>query len=163
MKKLIPLAFALAATPALADIQIDNAYVRATPPGAPNTAAFMTIKNTENKAVYLTSAQSEIAHSTELHTALKQDGVMKMRKIEEMNIPANGELVLKPGSYHVMFIGLNKPVKENEKIMLMLNFSDGSMKHIEVPVKKTIPGMQMSHSHGNMNKNKPMKENEHSH
>ncbi|OMH25609.1 copper chaperone PCu(A)C [Motiliproteus sp. MSK22-1] len=163
MKKLIPLAFALATAPAIADIHIDNAYVRATPPGAPNTAAFMTIKNTENESVKLISATSDIARSTELHTALKQDGVMKMRKVDDMSIPANGELELKPGSYHVMFIGLNQPVKEDETVMLMLNFSDGSKKHLEVPVKKPMPGMQMSHSHSDMSKHKPMKAKEHGH
>ena len=147
MNRLILLLYTLATSAAMADIQISQGYIRATPPGSPTTAAFMTIKNTANEAVDIKSAQSQLARSTELHTALNEDGVMKMRKLEQISIPANGEVVLKPGSYHLMLIGLNKPAKEGEEVMLVLKFSDGSMQHLTLPVKKVMQGMQMSHSH----------------
>ncbi len=163
MKRLLPLVFALTASTSMAEIQISDGYVRATPPGAPATAAFMTIKNTDDQAVTVTGAQSGIARSTELHNVLEQDGVMKMRRVKGIEIPANGELTLKPGSFHVMFIGLNGPVKEGEEVMLMLNFSDGSMQHLNLPARKVMAGMAMKHNHamGDMKKGMEMKEHKH--
>ncbi len=156
MKKQISLALALTAitTTALADIQISGAYIRATPPGAANTAAFMTIRNTDTETVTMTSAESNAARSTELHTVIKAGEVMKMRQVDGIEIPAQGDLELRPGSYHVMFVGLDEAVNEGDDVALTLNFSDGSSQQLTLPAKKVIAGMQHQ-QHGKMNMQHP--------
>ncbi len=156
MKKLIPLAFTLLASTAFADIQISNGYVRATPPGAPTSAAYMTLKNSNDSDVKLVGVDATIARSTELHTVIQQNDTMKMRQVDSISVPANGQVELKPGGNHVMLIGLDSAIKEDQEVMLMLNFSDGSMQHLMLPVKKVMPGNTMAngtnsskeHKHG---------------
>ena len=92
----------LLAVPALAKVEAVDGYVRLLPPGSPNTAAFMVLKNDADKPVKLVTVASPEAGRAELHTHLHENGVMKMRQVESIEIPARGEAVLKPGSLHVM-------------------------------------------------------------
>lgn len=99
-------------------------------------AAFMTIKNKTDKADALVKAETDLAERTELHTHLHENGVMKMRKVEKIDVPGNGEAVLKPGSYHVMFFGLKKKLEEGKKVPLTLYFEKAGKMKVEIPVKK---------------------------
>lgn len=127
---------------ALAEVTVDNPYVRAVPPGQTNTAAFMHLKNDSAEAVSLVSASSSIAANVELHNHTNEDGVMKMRKVELVSISANGNASLEPGGYHIMLIGLNKEIASGDMVDLEVKFSDGSSQQLNVPVKKV-----MAHSH----------------
>ena len=69
----------LLAAPALAKVEAVDGYVRLLPPGSPNTAAFMVLKNDGDKPVALTAVASPDAGRAELHTHLHENGVMKMR------------------------------------------------------------------------------------
>jgi periplasmic copper chaperone A len=62
-------------------------------------------------------------------------------------IPAGGETRLKPGSFHIMLIGLKTPLKLDEKIRFKLTFEDGSSKNVVAPVRKIDMTMPMSHDH----------------
>lgn len=135
-------------------ISVENSYIRATPPSLPNSAAFMDIKNSSNEDISLISASSDIAKAVELHTHDMKDGIMTMYQVEKIDIKANSTTVLKPGGFHVMFIGLNKkPLKEGETIDLTLNFSNNESVKITAPVKKVMSGMMMK-KHG-MKKDNP--------
>ena len=83
--------------PALAKVDAVDGYVRLLPPGSPNTAAFMVLKNDADKPVKLVAAASPAAGRAELHTHLHENGVMKMRQVESIEIPAKGEVALQPG------------------------------------------------------------------
>ncbi|MCP4596258.1 copper chaperone PCu(A)C [Neptuniibacter sp.] len=132
---------------ALAEVSVEDAYARAVPPGQMITASFMTLKNTDDNEVALVAAESSAAKAVELHNHINQDGVMKMRKVEQINVPAAGSTVLKPGGLHVMLIGLHNDLTEGQEIDLTLKFSDGSTQTLTVPVKKAMDGMK-GHSHG---------------
>lgn len=84
--------------PALAKVEAVDGYVRLLPPGSPNTAAFMVLKNDADQPVKLVAAASAAAGRAELHTHLHENGVMKMRQVENIEIPAKGEAVLKPAA-----------------------------------------------------------------
>jgi len=114
-------------------------FVRLAPPGAQATGAFMVLKNSGDKDVKLVRAASPAAKIVELHDHINDGGVMKMRKVDAVDIKAKGEAVLKPGSLHVMLIDLTAPMKEGDKIPLTLGFDDGSSKQIEVPVMRPAP------------------------
>ena len=77
------LALGLAA-PALAKVDAVDGYVRLLPPGSPNTAAFLVLKNDADKSVKLVAAASPEVGRAELHTHLHENGVMKMRQVESI-------------------------------------------------------------------------------
>ena len=123
------------------DIQVQHPYARAVPPGQPNSAAFMTLNNKGHMANALVSASSPAAKVVELHTHIMDDGMMKMRKIERIDIPAMGKTELKPGGHHIMLIGLKEQLKPGMKISLTLKFSDGTESTIDAPVQEVMKGM----------------------
>lgn len=138
---------ALFSTLTLAEVSVEDAYARAVPPGQMNSASFMTLTNSATDNVSLIAANSAIAKAVELHNHISEDGVMKMRQVKQINIPASGSVTLQPGGYHIMLIGLNKDLSEGQEIDLTLQFSDGSNQTLTLPVKKVMSGMK-SHSHG---------------
>ncbi|QKF81326.1 copper chaperone PCu(A)C [Halarcobacter ebronensis] len=152
MKKLF-LTMLLASTFSFASqIEIEDAYVRATPPAVQNSAAFMTIRNSSSKNILLVKASSDVAKVVELHTHEMKNGVMKMYQVPSIEILANKEVSLNPGGYHIMLIELNKALKTNDTITLKLVFSDNSTKEITVPVRTIMDGMNHQ-NHKMMNHN----------
>lgn len=151
----------LIAVPALAgtaaeSISVDNPYVRIVPPGMTNTGAFMAIKNADGKDHKLVKAESSASKVTELHTHTNEGGVMKMRPVKDIEIKAKGEAVLKPGSLHVMLIGLKQELKAGDNVAITLTFEDGSSKKVDVPARMIQTEMKMEmkqemmHDHKNM-------------
>jgi len=151
--KSILLMLASASVMFASSLSVDNAYVRATPPGLPNSAAFMEIKNTSNETISLVSATSDASKVVELHTHDMKDGVMTMYQVPKIDIKANSSTVLKPGGFHVMLIGLKtRPLKEEMNVEVVLNFSNGQHIKVFAPVKKVMSGMMMGKKHHMMNK-----------
>jgi len=142
MKKIIVLLFGSFAILSALSIEVKEPYARATPPNTPNSAAFMTLENKTNKDISLIEVRSDIAQSTELHTSDIKDGVRKMYRVEKVDIPANSSTILKPGGFHVMFIGLKKALEVGETIDINLGFSNGTKQTIKAEVKNV-----MSHHH----------------
>jgi copper(I)-binding protein len=123
------LSLALLATPAFAQIEIDNAWTRATPPGAKTAAGYMTIRNQSSSPDRLIGAASPLAARVEMHVHLHDGDVMRMRQVKGYDIPANGSLELKPGGAHLMFVDIKRAFKEGEKIPVTLRFERaGEMK-----------------------------------
>ncbi|WP_421868403.1 copper chaperone PCu(A)C [Motiliproteus sp.] len=141
MKKILVLMASLLALPVTAG-EVTNPYLRASAPGAPNSAGFMVISNPTDQELALVRAEADLAKKVELHNHVNDNGVMRMRQVEKILIPAQGQVELKPGGYHVMMMGLNKQLKPGEQETLTLHFSDGSSQTLSVPVKKVQPMMQ---------------------
>ena len=100
-----------------------------------NGAAYMTIKNFSSAEDNLLSASSEVADVVEIHLSRMVDGVMKMERIDHIAIPAGGEAVLKPGSYHIMLIGLKQDLKPGEEIDFTLDFENAGQVQITAEVR----------------------------
>lgn len=129
-------------------ITAENPFAREVPPGAPASASFMTLKNSSDTDINVIQADSAVAEFVELHTHTNDDGVMRMRKIEQITVPANGSTELKPGGLHIMLIEPHEPLKMGDTVNVTLKFADGSSKEISMPVK-SIKGMgkgMMKHS-----------------
>lgn len=129
-------ALSLAGPAPAADIQVVDPYVRLAPPNAPATGAFMVIKNASAQPRKLVKAESNAAKTVELHTHLNVDGVMKMREVPSIAIKEHGDVALKPGSYHVMLIGMTRELKEGDRVPIKLTFDDGTAIAIEAPVQR---------------------------
>ncbi|QFY89017.1 copper chaperone PCu(A)C [Magnetovirga frankeli] len=123
-------------------IGIDNPYVRAVPPGTPNSAAFMTINNRGSADNALVGAASPASKVVELHTHVMEDGMMKMRQVQQIDLPAGKAAVLEPGGLHIMLIGLKGNLKPGEQVDLTLKFADGAEQKLSAPVKSPM-GMKM--------------------
>lgn len=127
-------------------IEVKNAYVRAVPPNLPNSAAFMTITNNGTKTVDLQGADSTLSDTLQLHKSTMKNGMMMMNQVSKITIPAHGSVMLKPGGYHIMIIGLKKTIKPHDSIKVInLHFSDGETIALkDVPVKSVMSGMKMN-------------------
>lgn len=130
---------------AQSDIMFNQPYARATPPAAVNSALFGEVMNHGAVERYIVSVTSEVADKVELHDVIKEGDVMKMRQVEEFVIPAQSTLVLKPGSLHIMLLGLKKPLQEGENIEVEVTFKNGEKQVITAPVKKVMSGMAQQH------------------
>lgn len=122
------------------DLSISNARVVESIPGSKNTAVFLDIKNTSKKPIFLVKATNSIGAVSELHTHIHENGIMTMKQVEKLEIPAKAILSLKPGGHHIMLMNLVKPLKKGiDLVDLNLEFSDGSVikiKDIEVVERK---------------------------
>ena len=112
----------LAAAPALAQVEIENPWVRATAPGAKVGGGYLTIRNKGAAPERLVGASSPAAARVELHVHVKEGEVMKMRQVPAFEVPAGGSFEAKPGGAHLMFMELARPFKEGEKVPVILIF-----------------------------------------
>lgn len=120
----------------LGDLEIDHPWSRAVPEGAKVAAGYLVIKNNGTAADRLVSINSPISDKAEVHEmAVNADGVMTMRPVEGgVEIPAGGELALKPGAFHIMFTGLKQPPKEGVKFPGTLTFEKAGKIDVEFAV-----------------------------
>lgn len=117
------------------DITIEDAYARASRPGAPTGAMFMTIHNDGEADDRLIGVQSPVAQMVELHTHIEEDGVMRMRPVEDgFEIPAGGVHALERGGDHVMLMGLTEPFNDGATLPLTLIFERAGAITFEVVV-----------------------------
>jgi copper(I)-binding protein len=119
-----------------ADFTVSDAWVRGVVRGQTTTGAFMTLKSTED--VVLTSAGSPVAQQVEIHEMKMQGDMMTMRPISELPLPANKPVKLRPGGYHVMLIGLTKPIITGEKLPITLNYQDKNGKKGSIEVQAEV-------------------------
>jgi periplasmic copper chaperone A len=143
-------AFALVAVAAHAHefkagaITIVHPYARATAAGQPTGGGFMKFVNSGGNDKLL-SASAEVSKSVELHE-MKMDGdVMRMRQVEGIELQAGKTVELKPGGYHVMFIGLKAPLKVGDSFPVKLKFEKAG--EVTVDVKVEAPGADAGMKH----------------
>ncbi len=128
------------------EVLVETPYARAVPAVSKNSAVFMTLKNAGAADHAVVSASSEAAKVVELHTHTNDDGVMRMRKIDQISVAAGGSTVLEPGGLHVMLLGLTRTLSAGETVEVALAFGDGSTKTIVAPVK-SVTGMHHGGGH----------------
>lgn len=152
MKKLLTvlLLAGIGQTAFAAGIDVDDAWARSTVQGMSMGGVFMEIEN-ENKADdVLLGGTTPVADKVEIHTHVNDNGVMRMREVQGgLPLPANREVALKPGSYHIMLMGLKAPLQEGQKFPLTLKFKKAKPKTVTVEVK-TPAQSQMPAQHQSM-------------
>ncbi len=121
-------------------IEVTNAWVR-TVGGMRNmsgsdTALFMTIQNNTDVADKLLNVKSDAAQMVQIHLSeMDANGVSSMHAVAGVDIPAGGTAELKPGSYHIMLMGLQRDLKEGDKVTFTLTFQNAGTVVIQAPVK----------------------------
>ena len=151
LRYLVPMLALLAATTAHAqNLNVQNAWVRATVQGQKATGAFMQI--TAPAATTLIGVSTPVAGVAEIHE-MKMDGdVMRMRPLPKgLELPAGKAVQLKPGGYHLMLMDLKLPLQKDTTIPLTLTLRDSkgvqSTQELRVPVLSAAPAGQGAHQH----------------
>jgi periplasmic copper chaperone A len=117
-------------------ITVVQPWARATPAGATTGAVYMTLANKTDTADRLTAASSDVAGKAQVHEMAVVNGIMEMRELPDgLAIPAGGSVTLKPGGYHVMLIGLKKPLIAGQTLPLTLTFAKAGNISITVPIQ----------------------------
>ena len=117
-------------------VQISDNWVRATEDGQDVGAAYMTL--TSNTDTTLTSLESSVSDSIEIHSMTMDNGVMKMRMLDELALKAGKPTELAPGGYHLMLFDLKKALKAGEEVSFTLHFKDAQGKETVVNVNSPI-------------------------
>jgi periplasmic copper chaperone A len=139
------LSASLYAGTAAEDLLAEGAYVRAVPPGQPNSAAFMDLTNKGETGHVLVAAESNVSKVAELHTHSMEGGMMKMRPVEKIDLPGGQTVKLQPGGLHIMLIGLTRQLSPGEDVEITLVFEDGSRDTLQAPVKTVQQTMEHHH------------------
>ena len=114
---------ALAQTVSTGTLQVSAPWSRATPGSAPVAGGYITLTNTSSAADRLVGVTSDLAAKAEVHEMAMANGVMTMRQVAGgLPVPANGSVELKPGGFHIMFMGLKRGLKEGETFKATLQF-----------------------------------------
>ncbi len=147
----------LAFTASLAQVKVDDAWIAATVSVQKSSAAFMKLKS--EQALTLVRASSPAAGLVEVHTMNMEGGVMQMRPLKNLVLPAKQLVELKRGGTHLMVMDLKQQLKAGQSIPLTLTFevaeNNGQKKNIEqqiiVPVRSLTDAMaqpaEAAHQH----------------
>ena len=104
---------------------VQDAWVRATPPGADIAAAYMTLRNAGTTPITVTGVASPIAGHAMIHETKVEGGQSKMRPHEQLAIAPGATVKLQPGGLHVMMHDLKQPLTVGEKVPLVIQLSGG--------------------------------------
>lgn len=121
-------------------------WTRATPPGATTGAVFVEIRNTGDEPDWLIAADSAGAGMAGIHETTMTNGVMKMRRIDRVEIPAGGSILLKPGGLHIMLVRLAAPLRKGATVSVSLTFEKAGRVELAVPIAE-LGAIAPPHSH----------------
>jgi periplasmic copper chaperone A len=114
-------------------LQFSEPWIRATPPGAVTAAAYLNINNTGGPDRLLGIEWNQDT-PVEIHTVENQSGMMRMRRLEYLDIPAGQLTRLAPGGQHIMFVRLQQGFAAGESVSLILIFEQAGRREIDFPV-----------------------------
>ena len=119
-------------------VAVRDAWVRATVPGQSVAAAYMELTSAQSAA--LVAAETSAAQKAELHTMAMDGGVMKMRPVAKIDLPAAQTVSLKPGGLHVMLIGVKHELKAGARVPLTLTVQDAKGAQSKLHIEATVRG-----------------------
>jgi len=122
-------------------IDVSSAFIRPPLPGRDVAAAYFDLSNTGNSD-RLISAASSISDAVEIHTHTMEDGVMKMRRVDGVDLPAGETVSFEPGSYHLMMFGANI-AEGTEEVSVTLTYEKAEPVTLMVPLGEPNEKMDM--------------------
>lgn len=118
-------------------VAVSNAWIREALQQASINAGYMTIVNSGRSDVTLVGIESDSFGSIEIHEMATAHGLMKMREINKLIIPANGRVELSPGGKHLMMHGPTEPLPAGKQVKITLNFASGAAQGLDIAVKES--------------------------
>lgn len=129
----------------MGSIQVENGWIRATPPNARMSAAYMQLQNHQERDDALIGASSPLAETVEIHNVKEEGGMMKMYPVEGVEVAAKATRELRPGGFHVMLINLKQAPQPGQSFPVTLRFRHAPPLTLELPVRDNLP-VQMNPS-----------------
>jgi copper(I)-binding protein len=120
-------------------VAVVGGWVRLPPPGAKMAAGYPRLRNTSAAPIKVVAVKTSASAKAELHTHRLDNGVMKMRKVDDVVVDAGAEIVFAPGGLHIMIMGLSTPIAEHSAVRVTFTLSDGSTIEGSLPVSKEAP------------------------
>jgi copper(I)-binding protein len=117
-------------------LEVTGAWVRNSPMMDRAGAAYMVIENSGEAADRLVSVSSDVAATIELHETKDVGGMMEMSPVTGIDVPASGQVELKPGGLHVMLIGLTRELAPGDEVQLILNFEQAGAVQVTAEVRE---------------------------
>ena len=154
-KSIVASLLAIAMSPLLAQVAVEDPWVRGTVPQQRATGAFMQL--TAETDARLVAAESPVAGVVEIHEMAMENDVMRMREIPGLDLPAGQTVELKPGGYHVMLMELKEQMVGGAVVPITLVFENPAgerfSQEVEAPVTalgaaREATGHSHQHRHG---------------
>jgi copper(I)-binding protein len=117
-------------------VSVEDTWARPVPAAGGNGAVFMRLVNAGDEADQLVGGESPVAGTVEVHKTTMEEGVMKMEHIPGLEIPPNGEVLLKPGDYHVMLIEVSQSLAPGDTLPITLRFEKSGEIEMDVQVRE---------------------------
>jgi periplasmic copper chaperone A len=130
------------------EVSVSDAWSRATAPGQEVGMVAMVV--TSQKDARIVAVSSTASASAEIHTMTMDNGVMKMRQLEDLPLSAKKPVTLGPGGNHLMLIGLRQALKAGDTVALTLTveFADKSTEKVNVKAQiRALAAVQDKHQH----------------
>ena len=116
-------------------VQIEGAWARPASEGRMSAAYFL-ITNFEESEDALVGVESDVAQLVEVHESYeREEGMMGMREVPEVELPAQSTVRFEQGGLHIMLIQVTRTLADGDTFELTLNFSNSEPQTIEVPVR----------------------------
>lgn len=123
---------------AACELKLEQAWVREAPPGSQAMAAYAVLRNPSDAPIDLIAVSSPQFGRVEMHSMHMQEGIMKMRPMNQVSVPAQGTAELR-GERHLMLLNPKKPARRGAHIQLELHLSCGASQMVQVPVATEAP------------------------
>ncbi|HBK09433.1 MAG TPA: hypothetical protein DDZ81_26820 [Acetobacteraceae bacterium] len=131
-------------------VMVHEAWARASAGAATTGAAYVTLMGGDQSDT-LVGVSAQVATTVEVHETINDNGVMKMRSVAGVPIPAHGMVTFVPGGYHIMLIGLKQPLVAGQSFPLTLRFAHAAPVTVDVTVQGMAHGAPMgNHDHMKM-------------
>jgi copper(I)-binding protein len=144
-----------------AGIVTSGGWIRATAPGQDQAGADLSI--TSKQSATLVGASSPACRAVQLHTMTMEGGMMRMRQVKKIELPAGKQVNLRKSGYHLMMIGLKAPLKEGETVPLTLSIKVGKQRVVKIRSKAEVKSLTAteapSNDHEHMHMDKDMNMN----
>lgn len=120
-------------------LTLSEGWIRQAPPSAPVLAAYGRLHHQAERPVVITAAAAAEFGRVELHSMSMDDGVMRMRKLDSLEVPVGGELVLEPGGLHLMLFEPARALTAGEQITLTLAVCGNQSQDVQFEVRASAP------------------------
>ena len=134
-EKPVKAAFTVSSTEPNGDVvAIMNSWVREAHEKATVNAGYMTLLNASDEEVTLLKVESDAYNKIEVHEMVVVEGLMEMREVEDLSIPANGQIRFEPGGKHLMLMGPKEHLQTGQKVDMTLVFKSGKKQTVSIQV-----------------------------
>ena len=132
---------------AAATLEITTPWIREAPPTSRVLAAYMSINNPGDAAVTINAISSPDFESAELHRTVINEGVASMQHIKQLEVPANGDIMLEPGGLHLMLFNPKRMLAAGDTVTLTIHVTNGTCMTVSAPVVRKVDDGHSQHHH----------------